>query len=222
MESMSAKQTGFTLIEMAVAIVVIGLLLTSALRPFSSALEQQRIKKTNQTLEEIKEALLGYVILNRRLPCPAASYDLSKDTQAGRETLKFCEQEGFLPWFDLGVGRYDGWGHPFRYRVDKNYTKLAGIFETLQADKEFIVKNRAGDDLTSSESSFSGRVVAVIYSRGKNNQGEDENENGDDTYVQGNYFEDKRNPNNTFDDRVTWLSKYILAKRLFEVKQWPP
>lgn len=112
----SAPAKGFTLVEVAIVIVVIGLLLTHSLRPLSSVVEQQRIQRTDQTLEEIKEALLGYAVLNKRLPCPADSAEI------GKENIALCGQEGYLPWADLAVGRYDGWGNQFRYRAEKEYT----------------------------------------------------------------------------------------------------
>jgi hypothetical protein len=44
----------------------------------------------------------------------------------GRENTALCGQEGYLPWVDLAVGRYDGWGNPFRYRVEEEYTSNDG------------------------------------------------------------------------------------------------
>ena len=65
------KIAGFSLIEMAMGLVIIGLLVGSLLVPGVEQSTQQKIKLTQQTLEEIKTALLGFAEANNRLPCPA-------------------------------------------------------------------------------------------------------------------------------------------------------
>ena len=68
-----SKQAGFTLIELAVVIVVIALLLGSILVPLTSQVEQRKVLETQKTLDEIKEALIGFAMINGRLPRPATS-----------------------------------------------------------------------------------------------------------------------------------------------------
>jgi hypothetical protein len=130
-----------------------------------------------------------------------------------------------LPWADLAVGRYDGWGNQFRYRADTEYSKSTGIPTSLRtADTNRLrVENRMGSNLTSEEENVKKytRLAAVIYSYGKNYVGEEKNSDNNHVYVQGNYFEDKWDSANTFDDRVTWLPKYLVSKRLIEAKKWP-
>jgi len=104
---------GFTLIEMALVLIILGLLMGSLLFPLPKQIEQKRINITQQRLDEIKEALLGFAVLHNRLPCPASD-------ENGLEST--CNNEGNIPWRVLGVGRYDTWGNPFRYRVDSKYT----------------------------------------------------------------------------------------------------
>ncbi len=64
-------QKGFSLIELAIVLVVVALLIGGLLVPLSMQIEQQRIRDTQKTLEEIKEALVGFAIANGRLPRPA-------------------------------------------------------------------------------------------------------------------------------------------------------
>ena len=53
---------GFTLIEIAVVLIIIGFLIGSLLVPTSVQMIQQKIQVTQQRLEEIKETLIGYAI----------------------------------------------------------------------------------------------------------------------------------------------------------------
>ena len=66
-------ERGFTLVEIAIVVLVLGLLLASLLGPLSVRIEQQEIRKTSDRMEEIKEALYGYAMANSVLPCPDKS-----------------------------------------------------------------------------------------------------------------------------------------------------
>ncbi|EDN71740.1 hypothetical protein BGS_0335 [Beggiatoa sp. SS] len=62
-------------------------------------------------------------------------------------------------------------------------------------------------------------MVAIIYSQGKHELSsvhEEENRNGDNIYIQGEYVE------NQFDDFLIWLPKTILINRLVVAGKWPP
>lgn len=80
MKSKHAK--GFTLIEMAIALLIMGLLLGGGLTVLSAQIEQQRFKDTERLLGEAREAVIGFALANGRLPCPASG------ASAGRES--FC------------------------------------------------------------------------------------------------------------------------------------
>jgi prepilin-type N-terminal cleavage/methylation domain-containing protein len=77
-----SNSRGFTLIEMAMVLLIMGLLLGGGLAVLSSQIENQKTKETQKILEEAKEALIGFAIANGRLPCPASA------TSAGQES--FC------------------------------------------------------------------------------------------------------------------------------------
>jgi prepilin-type N-terminal cleavage/methylation domain-containing protein len=198
---------GFSLIEMAVVLLIIGLLMGGLLPPLSASLTYQKIKLTQQRLEEIKEALLGFAIINERLPCPAP--DINGIALDVGETD--CNKEGYLPWADLGVGRYDAWGKAFRYRVEKEYTNTTIV---PIPSSELRVKTRQDHYLTNK--SEDSRVVAIIFSYGQNGQAEEDNKTVSNLYIQEGYLE------NSFDDVLTWLSKNTLMNRLVIAGKWPP
>ncbi len=52
-------------------LMIVGLLLGGLIVPLSAQMDQRRATETQKTLEEIKEALTGYAVINGQLPCPA-------------------------------------------------------------------------------------------------------------------------------------------------------
>lgn len=62
---------GFSLIEIAVVMIIIAVLFTIVGVPISTQFELRRIEDTKKQIESIKETILGFAIINGRLPCPA-------------------------------------------------------------------------------------------------------------------------------------------------------
>ena len=53
-------QAGFTLVEMAIVLMIVGLLLGGLLVPLSAQMEQRNVTETRKQLDEIQQALIGY------------------------------------------------------------------------------------------------------------------------------------------------------------------
>jgi len=155
---------GFSLIEMAIVLIIIGFLVGGLLTPLSAQRDRQQIKRTLKTLEEVKEALLGFAVIHKRLPCS----DRNGDGQESKNTTD-CESngEGYLPWKDLGVGRYDGWGKHFRYRTEADFNEIPNISKSILTSG-LRLKNRHDNNLTSASAGSDSRVAAIIFSCGKN------------------------------------------------------
>src|SRR5688572_24828120 len=117
---------GFSLIEMAVVLIVLVLLLGGALVPLSTQVEQRKIAETEKAIEEAKEALIGFALANSRLPCPDTNTPpdgISNPTSGGACTGG-TTYEGTLPWVTLKVAGADAWGRRFRYRVSPEFTDV--------------------------------------------------------------------------------------------------
>ena len=116
--SRSYSQQGFSLIELSIAIVVLGILTgIFATLHIHNQREQEQVGFT-QITDDAQQAVLGFIFANSRLPCPASS-------SAGIEDCSL--QVGFFPYKTVGMlqGALNSAGLPLRYAL---YSK-AGVLE---------------------------------------------------------------------------------------------
>ena len=114
------RQRGFTLVELAVVIAVVGFLLGTFLAPLSARIEAAKVRETERTLGGIRDALIGYAMTRGALPCPDAVADGIDG--AAPATCTGAALAGVLPFQTLGVPRADAWGRYFEYRVTEEFT----------------------------------------------------------------------------------------------------
>ena len=79
-------QAGFTLVELAIVLIIVSLLVGGMLMTLDAQIDQQKAKDTQKILSDASDALIGYSAINGRLPCPASS------TSNGVES--FCTNTG--------------------------------------------------------------------------------------------------------------------------------
>lgn len=180
--------SGFTLIEVAIVLVIIGFLIGSLIVPLGSQRQTIQIKQARQELKMIEEAILGFAIANGRLPCPS-----SGDVAGGNENPggggACVDSRGFIPAVTLGIsGRFncdnlliDPWGNPYRYSVtvtsvaDEPANPLNSPDFTTSNEMRYIFQDpllTLNPNLTICSTSACGTnltidAVAVIYSMGK-------------------------------------------------------
>lgn len=95
------------------ALVIVGLVLSAIIVPLTTQVAQRNAAATQKTLDEIKEALLGYAAASGRLPCPATanSNGLEMFAVGGDATNGNCESFwGFVPAATLGITPVDNLG----------------------------------------------------------------------------------------------------------------
>jgi prepilin-type N-terminal cleavage/methylation domain-containing protein len=120
----SRRQTGFTLVELAIVLLIVSILLAAVLVPLSIQMELRRYADTKKTMDQITEALIGFVLANGRLPCPAEPTIADGVANAGVERTACttaATQAGVLPWVTLNVAETDEWGGRFTYRVSSAF-----------------------------------------------------------------------------------------------------
>jgi prepilin-type N-terminal cleavage/methylation domain-containing protein len=159
---------GFTLVELAVVVAVVALLLGTLLVPLASQVEQRNITQTQKQLEEIKEALLGFAMVNGRLPRPATSDTDGKERDTACGNAQDCT--GLLPWVALGLPKADAWGKIYAYSVVPEYANAGFDFNTGGTLKTVQTRSPTG-----SLQNLATNQVAVVISFGASNWGRTEN-----------------------------------------------
>jgi prepilin-type N-terminal cleavage/methylation domain-containing protein len=122
------KPHGFTLIEIVVVLAIVSLLLAMATFATRAITIQQRLSTTVTRLATVDAALIAFVMVQKRLPCPADGTLDSANANAGFEGARTdaagCQtnqQNGVVPWRSLGLTENDatdGWLRRLTYRVD--------------------------------------------------------------------------------------------------------
>ncbi|MDI1238576.1 MAG: type II secretion system protein [Polaromonas sp.] len=132
--AVGAHQRGFSLIEIALVLVIVGLALGGIAAALGPQLENKKISDTQNRIKEASDAIMAFAMVNGRLPCPAAppagvaaaNRGTSDPANPGRGLC--VTFEGFVPARTLGLGEQgvggasegliqDAWGFGLRYRV---------------------------------------------------------------------------------------------------------
>jgi prepilin-type N-terminal cleavage/methylation domain-containing protein len=210
--------TGFTLVEMAVVLTIVGLLLGALLLPLSAQMQLRQLNETRQRLTQINDALIGFVLLNGRLPCP--SFESNPfSANYGMEDCTNVADEGYLPWRMLGVPAIDAWGTirsnagdpwigHWRYRVDENFFTVA-LFNAniLNTGAPFMTDLRVWDGAGVLQHTLAEHPIAIIYSLGPDGRVNGRNDIPDIHYETG-------EPRANFDDVLIWIGRPQLVNRL--------
>lgn len=146
------SKRGFSLIEMAIVLVVIGIVLSGGLLAVSPVLESSKGNETNSKLDRVEQALTLYVIRYGCLPCPAdpdiasgtanaglshgagtTYYTGSCATTCNTQAAAASVSQGVVPWVTLGLseeeGR-DGYGYRIDYAVTTTLAATNGMVRT--------------------------------------------------------------------------------------------
>lgn len=119
------RERGFTLTELAVVFVIMGLLLASAMYTLSAQTEQRNFEETRTRLEAARELILAFAVVNGRLPCPATATSSGDEAPVGGGTCTAPgPYGGWLPARSIGFQvsdaagyAIDAWGNRIRYAV---------------------------------------------------------------------------------------------------------
>lgn len=144
------KQRGFSLVEIAVVLVITGLALGAGLALLNARLAQAKVDATKARIETIRQAMTAFVSQNYRLPCPAApgltrgvaNYNVERVT--GASGAQICTagsgltnniggvtpagvSRGTVPCVTLGLSEdtcTDGWGSRLTYFVQNSAIRM--------------------------------------------------------------------------------------------------
>lgn len=242
---------GFTLTEMAVVLAIVSLLLGGMLFTLSARVDQANNDTTRRHLDEARELLIGFALVNKRLPCPAVAASGGDESIAvaapgggGTCTTNYAgflpaKAIGFLPVDSAGFA-VDAWSNRIRYAVSSSsgsiFTKthdgatVTWSLTTTPIDLVVCTQLQAGPSCASGQSVTNQTVVvAVVFSLGKNgasvipatNTNELENTDGIDGVFVWRAPDPVGATNGEFDDLVSWIPVGQLYGRLISAGVLP-
>ncbi len=193
-------QRGFTLVELAIVILIMGLILGGLAMPLAVQRENARLEAAEAQADRIRDALMGFALVNGFLPCPATPSSNGLAAVAGGGCVR---QHGFVPASTLGLNGtrnddnllLDPWASAFRYSVsasdvdgDGNWDFTAGgemgdVTMASLAPELTVCTTAAGSTPTACAdpaSTLSATAPIIVYSLGKDwatSNGADQQEN---------------------------------------------
>jgi len=175
---------------------------------------------------DIREALLGFAVINGRLPCPGTVTDPASTSYGVEDCAAGPTVEGFLPWKTLGLTELDPWGvrrtasgdptgGVWRYRVDRNFRGASPFALTTSFGDQLEVRDHSGNRLTTTTE----RPVAIVFTTGPDRtpNGRNRNDGTDPNFFS--YGAGERTQ--TFDDLLVWIGRPLLFSRMVVAGKLP-
>ena len=139
----NTKQFAYTIIELSIVITIIAVLMTGALSISVGSLAKLKKTATERKINEIYDAIGKFLLVNKRLPCPARLDITPENVNFGREVGigAGCDSTGvyqssvsgmgnifygMVPFLSLGLSydyAQDDFGSKFSFIIDQRFTK---------------------------------------------------------------------------------------------------
>ena len=206
----SLNQNGFTFIEIAIVMVIIGLLAGGGVSLMGMLTKRKARNETLDYLKQTKQAIVSYATIHGKLPWADTDGDGNANNGAS---------SGTLPYLDLEVRPSDPYKRVLKYEINNNLgtdrpTSCNALKAGLSSGPRIV-------DADGSTSSF--YVAAIIISPGPMDADSDGDvlddvtsgpHQGDNTDGTPNYL--RHPPTDTFDDLVTYIGGNELYGNLCE------
>lgn len=181
----SGAEAGFTLLEIAIVMVIVGLIMGMGLISGAQMLDNAKRKTSIDRMAKIEDALVVYVVENGCLPCPAdgsvagAGYGLAQPATCTAACTATAGAE-VVPWRSLGLDEIlsrDGWDRRITYQVTQALTAANSMVRATSAGTQpgcagstyfypcgqLQVNNAAGTEVTGGADN---RAAYVLISHG--------------------------------------------------------
>ena len=208
-------QRGFTLVEMALVLFILGLVLGGLISSWGDYREARRQVQSREILQAVEQAVVGYALLHQgALP----NADGDGDGLADGGTLI-----GGVPWRTLSLDprlAKDAWNRPLRYRVDAGFVTEPLPAQPATTSGLRVEELRPGRSRRTITAANPDAPVFILRSAGAN---------GDtDGACSGNAAPGALRFRigidggcSSLDDLVRWYDRNRLLERLVWARVWP-
>jgi len=173
---------GFTLIEVAMVILIAGLMMTGILGAINTLRKSTGLNETSERLNTIEIALRTFILRNNRLPCPAnkkldvenQDWGVEYDTGVAGDCDDALGTDGtylgVLPLRSLEFNDefLDSWDHHYTYHILEEATQPNAVTNTLWPNDVFDVLTNAVGTTTRFPND---KPILIIVSHGPNGSG---------------------------------------------------
>lgn len=171
---------GFTLIELAIVLAILGLLLGGGSMLVQPMLDNNRRNETKAKLKTIEDTLTLYAATNFDLPCPSNPTLGPGAATNGAEAnpATFCNSTmafGGVPWQSLGLSEadvLDGWGRRISYAVTGDLAEAANRLNCASGFSgitQGVLENRGANN--AAPPPLAPRAAYILISHGENGAG---------------------------------------------------
>ncbi len=204
---------GFTLLEMAIVMAIMGLLAGALIPLAKSVYESRKASDIDHQLKQAREVLIAWYRAKGYLPCPDMTGaidtigDGTADCSAGGGTIL----TGKLPYSDLSFPPTDSTGRPIRYVVMRQFTEHSSVTNSMRRTRCEVLKSLPSSSIIVNDNGNTVRVPFLVFSGGPEDRdhigglADGDNRDGDSVY-------EKKPSDDLFDDILEYGSAYEMYK----------
>lgn len=165
------QRKGFTLIEVAIVMIILGLLIGLGAELLPMLVKQNKLKDNRMLVREARTAIVGYALATGRLPYASSTANGSQTS--GRLS-------GYLPWATLGIQGRDSYMTTLFYAVDSHLAGTASVPQFKQRIGD-LIGGTLTPDLFCDGTNI--RAAFVVLSAGENLRADPPNDDNDNRIV---------------------------------------
>jgi prepilin-type N-terminal cleavage/methylation domain-containing protein len=168
---------GFTLIEVSIALVILGLLVGLGAQLLPMLVKQKKLSDSRMLVREAKTAIIGYAMATGRLPYAGANANGTATT--GRLS-------GYLPWATLGMAARDPYNTTLFYAVESHLVNTTSTTQ-LKQRLALLISGTTTPDLFCVDTTVTPNatvpVAFIVISAGENMRADPPNDDNNNRRV---------------------------------------
>jgi prepilin-type N-terminal cleavage/methylation domain-containing protein len=162
-------RAGFSLIEVAIVLIIMGVMLGAAMPSILRYRQQACLRETKERQDMVTYAVAAYAVINNRLPCPA---DPAAQGDKKGKSVNPCQTVahaiGIVPYHTLGLPENqakDGFGRYMTYAVPIDHNGQGNLCRA-RPDPLLQLKDESGDVFPQNMQAGDNFVAMVLISHG--------------------------------------------------------